>query len=206
MDQNKLWQEKWKNMPKQLPRNNFASKVFKLFKSNHKTLLDIGCGVGRDTLFFANKGLHVTAIDWSQSGLDQLKQEAKSKNLANLEVIKMDTSEINFKKNSFDIIYAHLSLHYFDDKTTQKIFNKLYSILKKDGLLCVKCKSTDDMLYGRGKKIGNNMFLFKKHVRHFFNKDFMTSLLAKFKIIRVKKSTSVYHSYKSSFIEAIATK
>lgn len=206
MDQKKLWQTKWSDKTSQLPPNNFAIRAYKLIKPKHKTLLDLGCGTGRDSLYFAHKGLNVTAADWSQSGLDQLKKLAKKRKVANLEVIQQDISKLTFKPNSFDVIYAHLSLHYFDDKTTREIFDKLYGLLKQDGLLFVKCKSIDDMLYGQGRKIEKNMYERENHVRHFFDKDYMTALLAKFQIIKVRKSSSVYHSYKSSFIEAIAKK
>jgi ubiquinone/menaquinone biosynthesis C-methylase UbiE len=206
MDQKKLWQSKWSDKTSQLPPNNFASRAYKILKPNHKTLLDLGCGNGRDSLYFARKGLQVTAADWSKSGLDQLKKLVEKKKVANLEVIQQDISQLTFKLNSFDVIYAHLSLHYFDDKTTRRIFDKLYSVLKKDGLLFVKCKSTDDMLYGRGRKLEEKMYKFRDHVRHFFDKEYMTALLAKFQIIKVRRNSSVYHSYKSSFIEAIAKK
>jgi len=206
MDQKKLWQTKWSDKTSQLPPNNFAIRAYKLLKQKHKTLLDLGCGTGRDSLYFANKGLEVTAADWSQSGLDQLQKLAEKRKVANLGVIQQDISKLTFEPNSFDIIYAHLSLHYFDDKTTREIFNKLHSVLKRDGLLFVKCKSTGDMLYGQGRKIEENMYERENHVRHFFNKDYMDALLAKFQIIKVRKSSSIYHSYKSSFIEAIAKK
>jgi ubiquinone/menaquinone biosynthesis C-methylase UbiE len=206
MDQKKLWQSKWNDENSQLPPNNFAIRAYKLIKSKHKTLLDLGCGTGRDSLYFANKGLKVTAADWSQSGLDQLQKLAEKRKISNLEVTQQDISKLSLNPNSFDVIYAHLSLHYFDDKTTKLIFNKLHSVLKRGGLLFVKCKSTDDMLYGQGRKIEENIYERENHVRHFFNKDYMTALLSKFQTIKVRKSSSVYHSYKSSFIEAIAKK
>lgn len=206
MDQKKLWQTKWSDKTSQLPPNNFASMAYKLIKPKHKSLLDLGCGNGRDSFYFAHKGLQVTAADWSKSGLDQLRKLVEEKKVANLEVIQQDISKLTLKPNSFDVIYAHLSLHYFDDKTTKKIFNKLHGVLKRDGLLFVKCKSTDDILYGRGREIEENMYEHRDHIRHFFDKEYMTALLAKFQIIKVRRSSSVYHSYKSSFIEAIANK
>lgn len=206
MNQKKLWHLKWSDRTSQLPPNNFASRVYKLINPKHKTLLDLGCGNGRDSLYFARKGLRVTAADWSKSGLDQLQKLVEQTTIANLEVTQQDISKLTFKPNSFDVIYAHLSLHYFDDKTTKKIFDKLYGVLKKDGLLFVKCKSTDDALYGRGRKLEENMYSFRDHVRHFFDKGYMTALLTKFQVIKVRRSSSVYHSYKSSFIEAIAKK
>lgn len=171
---------------------------------NCRSLLDLGYGNGRDSIYFANKVLKVTAVDFSKSGIEKLKtRQNRIKNRINC--ILKDIRNINFPENSFDVIYAHLSLHYFDDKTTSKIFDNLYKVLKKGGLIFVKCKSTDDALFGKGKKVGENMYK-KGHVRHFFTKEYMTEKLKKFKIIKVRKTSSVYHKYKSAFIEAVATK
>ena len=98
-----------------------------------------------------------------------------------------------------------MSLHYFDDKTTDKIFNNLHLALKKQGLLFIKCKSIDDALFGKGQKIAENMYK-KGHTRHFFSKEYMSEKLKKFKVIKISKTSSVYHNYKSAFIEAVATK
>lgn len=69
----------------------------------------------------------------------------------------------------------------------------------------MKCKSTDDSLFGKGKRLGENMYK-KSHIRHFFTKKYMTENLKKFRIIKVRKTSSVYHEYKSAFIEAAAEK
>ncbi len=43
----------------------------------------------------------------------------------------------------------------------------------------------------------------KDHIRHFFSKNYMKEKLNKFKI---RKTSSIYHNYKSAFIEAVAKK
>lgn len=162
--------------------------------------MDLGCGDGRDSIYFSNKGIKVTALDFSKSGISKLREQNNKINC-----IFEDIKNINFKENSFDVIYAHLSLHYFDDKNTSKIFNNLHKILKRGGLIFVKCKSTDDALFGKGKKIRKNMYK-KDRIRHFFTKEYMTEKLKRFKIIKARKTSSVYHKCKSVFIEAIAAK
>ena len=201
MDQRKLWGKKWNNA-KILPANNFARRIFSLIRNKkYKTLLDLGCGLGQDSIYFAKKGFQVTAVDFSKSGLDKIPQ-----NIKNLKIIQQDIKNLKFKSNSFDVIYTHLSLHYFSDEITTKIFNKLHLILKKKGIIFIKCKSTEDSLFGKGEKIAPNIFLRKNHVRHFFDKEYMRSKLSKFNILKIRKTSSIYHSYKSSFIEVIATK
>lgn len=195
----------WKNKPtKDILKkiNTFAKRSLKLIKQKKlKTILDLGCGRSRDPIFFANNGLIVTALDVSKNRLVSLKK----KNIKNIKIEIQDIRDLEFPDNSFDVIYAHLSIHYFDDKTTDKIFNKLYKILKKDGLLLVKCKSTDDVMYGKGEKIENNFYNLNGHLRHFFDKNYMKEKLNKFKILKIRKTTSIYKR-KSSFIEAVATK
>lgn len=196
------WDHIWKNLEKK-SINLFAKRCYKLIKmKNCKTLLDIGCGLGQDAIYFSKQGLKITAVDFSEEAIKKL----KSKNTNNITFYHQDIKKLSFPENSFDCIYAHLSLHYFDDTTTEKIFNNLYKILKTGGIVCIKCKSTDDMLYGKGKELERDMFNKEGKTRHFFSKEYMEKKLRKFKNIRIRKTTSVYHKYKSSFIEAIAEK
>ena len=200
MSERKYWKNRWVSSEKK-PPNPFAKKAYALIrKGDYKTFLDVGCGDCKDSLYFAKKGLHVSALDFSKSGIKNL----KSLN-PNIKTYLSDIRKMKFNNNAFDIIYAHLSLHYFNDKETTAIFRNLYRILKKDGLIFVKCKSTDDLLYGKGEKVGPDMYR-KGHTRHFFSKEYMASRLQKFKILKLRKTSSVYHAYKSSFIEVIATK
>jgi len=206
MDQNKLWESKWSKRGNE-PTNNFARKSFSLIKKRRqRSVLDVGCGNGRDSLYFARKGLKVTSVDFSKKGLKLFERKIKKENLKNIKLMRKEISKMKFKDNSFDVIYAHLSLHYFDDQTTTKIFNRLYKILKNKGLIFIKCKSTDDPFYGQGKKIDEDIFVRKNQIRHFFNKDYMREKLQKFKVLKIRKNSSIYREYKSSFIEAVATK
>ncbi len=201
-DQKKLWLHKWRNS-KVNAVNNFARRSFSEIKKHGdlKTLLDLGCGAGQDAVYFSKQGLLVTAADFSETGIKLV-----PKNIKNLKAVCLDIRNLKLKPYSFDVIYAHLSLHYFNDNATTQIFNKLYDVLKKNGLIFIKCKSTDDVLYGDGEKVAPDMFLKDKHIRHFFSKEYMKEKMEKFNLIKIRKTSSVYHSYKSSYIEAIATK
>src|SRR3989338_464393 len=193
------WAKKWTK--KTDAPNSFARRALTLIrKKKLQTLLDLGSGDGRDSLYFANKGLTVYSLDFSKSGITMLKK----KNPA-IKAFLGDIKKLPFKKNSFDVIYAHLSLHYFTDSETKKIFARLHGILKKDGLLFVKRKSIHDPLFGRGKKIKENMYR-SGHTRHFFSIDYMQAQLKKFKVIKIAKTSSIYAGFKSAFIEATAIK
>ena len=204
MNQKKHWKQYWNRERRSSP-NDFAKKSFsEMENKSFNTLLDVGCGIGLDSIFFAQKGFSVTSLDFSESGIQCLKQTIKSKNINNITPMLGDISDFKFAPNSFDVIYAHLSLQYFNDQTTTRIFSDLYKMLKPKGLIFIKCKSVSDPLYGEGEKIGNDLYIHNDHVRHFFSKKYMTEKLNKFKMVKIKETSSTL--YKSSFIEAVATK
>ncbi|MFA6421974.1 MAG: class I SAM-dependent methyltransferase [Candidatus Buchananbacteria bacterium] len=200
MLKDKKWQDKWINK-NNWPESRFAKRVY-LFIKNKKleTVLDLGCGGGRDSKYFSQKGYKVVALDImvSQSQQEKLKHD-------HIKFIKSDIRNIKIKNDSFDIIYAHLSLHYFDDRTTDKIFSKLYKILKPGGYIFIKCKSINDPLFGKGKKIEENIYK-SDYLRHFFSKNYMNEKLKNFKIIKIFKTNVFKHPGKASFIEAFARK
>ena len=46
--------------------------------------------------------------------------------------------------------------------------DNLYKSLTDEGLIFIKCKSIDDDLYGKGEKIGEDLYNYG-HLRHFFD-------------------------------------
>ena len=47
-----------------------AVKSFKLFKeANIKKIVELGAGLGRDTIFFAQKSIHVKDLDYSTAAI-----------------------------------------------------------------------------------------------------------------------------------------
>lgn len=186
--------------------SNYAKRCYaQIGDNNYQTLLDVGCGNGKDSLYFAQRGIHVTSVDFSGTAIEQLKQKIAEKELLNINAIKKDIVYLDIDDNSFDVIYAHLSLQYFDDEITAKIFDRLHRILRPGGMIFIRCKSTDDHLYGQGEKIGNDTFL-KGHIRHFFSKEYMIEKLSQFCLIRIRRTSSIYWGYESCFIEAVATR
>ncbi len=206
MNAKEFWKDNWKD-PKHRRTNPFAKKVYKIIKNkNYNTILDLGCGDGRDTFYFAKKGYRVTAVDYSQSGMHHIEEKIKKEHLKDIVPVRQDITKVTFSRGSFDVIYAHLIVHYFDEKETTKLFSKLYDILKTGGMLFVKVKSTEDAFWGRGKKLGENYYFYEGHERHFFDFTYMKKQLKKWKRITIKKTSSTYNNYKSCFIEAVVEK
>lgn len=55
--------------------------------------LDLACGRGRNALFLAEHGRHVTAVDWSGAALDILEERARTLNLPVRRIQRMDDAK-----------------------------------------------------------------------------------------------------------------
>ena len=198
------WDKKWSEIKEEGP-NPFAVKLIQLYNSREKPkLLELGCGDGRDLQLFIENGFDVSAIDIATKSIEKLKNRFGKK--AN--ILCKNIKNLEFENNSFDIIYAHLTLHYFTNEETDNIFNKIYNLLKINGIFFVKCKSNKDKLCNdsQGIKIAENIY-FRGHFRHFFTLDYLKSILNKFSIIEIGEEENIkYHGIDSSFVYAIAQK
>lgn len=153
----------WINKP-----NIFAGQALEHFPKKGR-LLDIGAGQGQDSRFFADHGYKVTAIDISSEALSEA--EAKS-GKSKIKFVKADISErFNYPVASFDIVYAHLSIHYFDTDTTNKILKDIDRVLKPGGIFAFFANSTADPECGQGKRLEENFFFVDGKSKRFFSVD-----------------------------------
>lgn len=181
----------------------FAQKVLKIIPENSK-ILELGCGTGTDAASFAGAGHNVLATDFSDIAI--AKNKVNYSSLPGLTFETLDTQNLShFLDHEFDVVYAHLSLHYFSDPMTRKIFSEIHRIIRKHGYICFVVKSTKDPLFGKGKKLEENMYEFDGHVRHFFDKKYTLSILkSKFIVEHLTEGVENFHGYESSYIMVIA--
>ena len=96
-------------------------------------ILDLGCGSGRDSLYFLKNGFDVTSMDAS---IEMVKLSSK---LINQKTIHRKIEDIDFK-DKFDGIWACASLLHINKNATVDVYNKLLSALKIEGILYASYK------------------------------------------------------------------
>jgi SAM-dependent methyltransferase len=163
--------------------SKFALICYEEFvKHKVQQVLELGCGQGRDSLFFASKGLEVYAIDSSKVAIENLRIKAKGlnldKKLKNIDEVK----GLPFLDNHFDAVYSHMFYNMgFTDDELEFLFNESKRVLKNNGLLSFSVRSDKDIMYRKGTKVMENIydingfkirFFTKQDIKFFVNDNF----------------------------------
>ncbi len=101
------------------------------------TVLDLGCGQGRDVLGIGKMGFSVVGIDLSEVGINQLNQYAKNENL-NVKGIVCDLDRFD-QVSEFDIVLLDSMFHFYKndiDIETARLHRILNSI-KPNGIVII---------------------------------------------------------------------
>ena len=162
---------------------DFAKTIIE--ENNISTLLELGCGQGRDSLFFANFVSNVTSVDISENAINFVKKTKNERNLTNLDLFVHDIKKpLNFLDKSFDMVYSNLALQFFDINQLKEIFSNISEIMSNDSFFIFSTKKPGDKYFNFGKKISENSFQYKDITRYFFEKSEIKHLLEQnFKII-----------------------
>ncbi|MDR2580511.1 MAG: adenylyl-sulfate kinase [Fibromonadaceae bacterium] len=162
LDEQVYWNNYYKNkLAKEYP-SQFALDILpKLEKGNF--LADLGCGNGRDSLFFAKNGLNVTAIDRSEQAIYNM-----SPSLQNTEFMCgnfIDSEELYSKR--FDYFYSRFTIHSIFANEQHKMLQNIFSALKANGLFFIEARSVKDCIFGKGTFIERNGYVYNGHFRRF---------------------------------------
>lgn len=146
--------------------DGWLTKYEKLILNSGTPILDLGAGMGSDSGYISSLKKDVIALDYSAVALEKLRAA-----LPDVQTKLADISEpLDFPDNSFDVIIADLSLHYFDEKTTFSVMNEIKRILAPGGTLLSRVNSVDDVNFGagNGKFIEENYYFTGGYNKRFF--------------------------------------
>ena len=154
-------------------------------KTNRRTVLDYGCGVGTVDFYLAKNGSNVLGLEVSQKAIAVCKKSAQAIGVSERCVFASTNTHI-IKK--FDLILcSEVIEHVKDDK---KLLTKLCDLLNKGGYMFVSTPSVNAPLYKLGllsnfdKRVG--------HLRRYELNELVAKLKShKLKIIRIDKKEGI---------------
>ena len=167
-----------------------AKKALETFKKNNITnIIELGAGLGRDTVFFAQNGIYVHAIDYSLSATNIIKKRSKENNLDAL--IKVENYDIRKKLNcdneNFQACYSHmLFCMALTNQDLKDLNQEIFRVLKKDGFNIYTVRNHTDGDFKKGTHRGEDMYEMNGFIVHYFSENKIKSLLNGFTNISIE--------------------
>jgi len=115
------------------PSKCAESAALEFLARGKRFILDLACGIGRDTFCLESHDLSVVGVDAAFNGL-RVAQQAKLKQCAGTELVVADARCLPFKDGSFDGVYCFGLLHEFTSEHKEEDVTHVMSEIKR--LLC----------------------------------------------------------------------
>lgn len=113
--------------------NSSCYQVLKMMPpTKHLKILDIGCGEGKDAVFFARNGYDVTAFDIADAGIEKAKRLSEKVGIK-VNLFKADILDYRLDSH-FDIIYSSGVLNYIKPEYRVELFQNYKQFTNSNGL------------------------------------------------------------------------
>lgn len=133
MVQSKGWD--WNNAEKEkwmIPSEDSFYLVEKWAGEGARSILDLGCGLGRHAIFFAENGYKVTAVDLSEDAIAITKEKMRENQVVFL-CKAADMMKLPFANDAFDRVFSYHVISHQDTKGVRKVINEITRVLKPGG-------------------------------------------------------------------------
>jgi cyclopropane fatty-acyl-phospholipid synthase-like methyltransferase len=178
--------------------NEFLKTKIQIFKPNSK-LLCLAEGEGRNAVFLAEHNHHVTAIDYSQEGLNKLQKFAAEKNL-NIETNCVDLNHYKIEENKWDAMICVFG--HFTPDLRSFVFKQVYNGLKSGGIFLMEAYHKDQLNYKTGGPQVSELLYSVEELKNDFSEFEKISIHTTVKVI----NEGIYHNGTSAVIQVIANR
>ena len=167
-----------------------AVKALKKFKEENITnIIELGAGLGRDTIYFAQNSIHVEALDYSPSAITKINQKARELNLSKFIKTRLyDVREkLPFDNEQFQGCFSHmLYCMALSNTDLENLNNEICRVIKANGINIYTVRHTNDEDYKKGIHRGEDLYENDGFIVHFFSKDKIKKLSKVFKNLEIE--------------------
>jgi SAM-dependent methyltransferase len=107
-------------------------------------VLEIGCGLGTDGAQFARAGADYTGVDLTEAAVELARRRFELFDLPG-EFRTADAENLDFREESFDLVYSHGVLHHTPD--TERAVREVHRVLRPGGRAVVMLYHRDSYNY-----------------------------------------------------------
>jgi len=192
-NQEEYWETNYTNKPKMfgLTPSFAAEAALKVFKKNNiSNIIELGAGLGRDTIFFAKNNIKVEALDYSKTAVMSIKKKIEESNLSKFVSAKVFDvrKKLPFKNNSIQGIFSHmLYCMALKNLEIQNLNNEILRVLEKGGINIYTVRNFEDGDYKNGVHIEEESYQNDGFIINFFSKKKIKDLLVGFSNMKIDR-------------------
>ena len=208
----KYWKQIYSKQSEDEKPSLFATYVVANIGVDGKTMIELGCGNGRDAICFANaNAAKVEAIDQCENIIELLQNRYKQ--IENLVFRCCDftcLSDSDYSK--YDLVYSRFTLHSISEEQQHNVILWAFRNLKPNGKLCVEVRWQKNEIFKVGTPVEGepDAFILNDHYRRFINFesfcDELKSCQFSIEYAKEQKGFAPYNGQDETFIRVIATK
>ncbi len=155
--------------------SSFALEVAGRLPANVR-LLEVGCGNGRDSAYFASCGHSVVAVDMSEAAIAKCRDDHKRSGVRFLAgTLDAVAPEL---QGEFDAVYSRFCLHAMTRTEEAAFLSTARQLLRPQGQLFIECRSINDPLARKGEVISPTERIFGHYRRFIVGDELRASLEA----------------------------
>lgn len=133
---------------------NYIEEIFKRYNKNPKKILEMACGTGNLSYYFAKERYNLTCFDLSSDMLS--KAYDKLRRYKNVKIMEQDMIDFNLNQKFDSVIAICDSINYICEKEDLfETFKNVWNHLEEDGIFIFDINSYYKLKY----IIGNNTFI-----------------------------------------------
>lgn len=181
-------EEKWK-----VPSQEVYYLINRWGLMGFKDILDLGCGIGRHSILFKQKGFNTYAMDLSRDAINKASRWARNLNLQ-IDFKVDNMTNLPYDNEMMDAIFAYYVISHTDTKGVIQILKEIRRVLKNQGEVYLTFGSKDSWGYkSNWPRVDENTKIRLEdgpdnNVPHFFaDRELIYDLLGGFEIIDLKQ-------------------
>ena len=190
--QSQYWEKNFLSKPEMfgLDPSKAAINTLKIFKKEKiKKIIELGAGLGRDTIFFAKNSINVEALDYSPTAIKVINKKVQENKLSNLISTKIFDvrKKLPFENNSVEVCFSHML--YCMALTTAEIKylnSEICRVLKPGGMNVYTVRHTGDGDYKNGTHIGEDLYENDGFIVHFFSEEKVRQIADGFNVLNIE--------------------
>ena len=169
--------------------SKFAQHCFGRVINSNDTIVELGCGNGRDGMALAKKASRYIGVDQCPIAVKRFSEIIASSELASAG--RQSVQSANFATLDFNpfgvgakrlVIYSRFSFHSITYQDADRLLDNLHRITTAPWIFALEARTIFDSLYGQGLMVGKHEFR-TDHYRRFIDpNEFLAEIVKRFSV------------------------